>query len=148
IGEAETDEIALGLVDDRRRAELQHDGKAQLLGGAARRRAIRDEDLAGHRDAVVGNEDLGVVLGERGPRRRVPGGVHAARDHGGFCGEAASAAGASVPRRVRLRFLDVRPRWARQGGTRWRRQSGTEPYSPRATAARWWRGTATFRPPP
>src|SRR5262249_5634160 len=142
ISESETDEIALGLVDDGIRAELQHDGEAQLLGGARRCRAIGDEDFARDGDAVAGDEQLGVMLGERGSRRWAPGGVHAACDHGGFCGGPASATGLPPVAARGYASRRAAPGAARRG-TRCRRQPGTEPYWPRATAARWSRETAT-----
>src|SRR5262249_61878800 len=61
-----------------------------------------------------GDEQLGVMLGERDSRCRVPGGVHAACDHGGFCGGPASATGASARCSPGLRF----PSRSAQGGAK------------------------------
>ena len=152
VGEAEADEITLGLVENRFSAELQHHREADLLGGTCRSRAIGDEDLSVGGYAVAGEEHLGVVLGERGSRGRAPGSVHAAWDHCVFASfpEERQAQPGLPPVSCRgyARGTTRPPPERREGGRKCRGRSGTEPYLPRATTARWWKATATFLPTP
>ncbi len=71
VREPQPDESALGLVGDALAIELGDDGIAERVGGPDGFVGRVHQPLLGDRDAVAGEEVLGVALGERaGTHRR------------------------------------------------------------------------------
>ncbi len=72
VGEAEAHEPAFGLVGDAVAVELGHDREPELLG--RRHRLVRraDDAFTGDRHAALGEEALGLGLGERAAGHRRP----------------------------------------------------------------------------
>ncbi len=74
VGQTELHQPAFGLVSDRVTVQLGHDGVPEFVGRRPGRRRVVDDTFGSDRNAVVGEQGLGVALGQRRVRVGAVGG--------------------------------------------------------------------------